>query len=154
MRNTFRCTPVKDKDGRIDIDITEIYNMDNIEERYPAACNQWRIGEIIKAEDILFNENKVAFNKLITYLQYKSKQMKKYILVVFDRYEVAKSEVINFNSYEHNLGLAFKEALLNLWGLENELPTFDMNRIKGFDNKLGIDFEEESYLFFENQLEV
>ena len=64
----FRCTPVKDKDGRIDIDITEIYNMDNIEERYPAACNQWRIGEIIKAEDILFNENKVAFNKLITYL--------------------------------------------------------------------------------------
>ena len=50
--------------------------------------------------------------------------MKKYILVVFDRYEVAKSEVINFNSYEHNLGLAFKVALLNLWGLENELPTF------------------------------
>ena len=76
--------------------------------------------------------------------------MKKYILVVFDRYEVAKSEVIYHNTYETNIGLAFKEALLNLWGLENELPTFDMNRIKGFDNKLGIDFEEESYLFFEN----
>jgi hypothetical protein len=80
--------------------------------------------------------------------------MKKYILVVFDRYEVAKSEVINFNSYEHNLGLAFKEALINLWGLEEGLPTFDMNRIKGFGDNLGIDFEEESYLFFENKIKL
>ena len=68
MRNLFRCTPVKDKDGRIDIDVTEIYNMDNIEERYPTGRNQWRIGEIIKAEDILFDENKVAYNRFITYL--------------------------------------------------------------------------------------
>lgn len=68
MRNTFRCTPVKDKDGRIDIDITEIYNMDDIEERYLTGYNQWRIGEIIKEENILFDENKVAYNKLITYL--------------------------------------------------------------------------------------
>ena len=68
MRNTFRCTPVKDKDGRIDIDVTEIYNMDNIEERYTTGFNQWRIGEIIKLEDILFDENKVAYNKNITYL--------------------------------------------------------------------------------------
>lgn len=68
MRNTFRCTPVKDKDGRIDIDITEIYNMDDIEERYLTGYNQWRIGEIIKKENILFDENKVAYNKLITYL--------------------------------------------------------------------------------------
>ena len=68
MRNTFRCTPVKDKDGRIDIDVTEIYNMDNIEERYPTGFNQLRIGEIIKEEDILFDENKVAYNKNITYL--------------------------------------------------------------------------------------
>ena len=153
MRNTFRCTPVKDKDGRIDIDITEIYNMDNIEERYPAACNQWRIGEIIKAEDILFNENKVAFNKLITYLQYKSKQIKKYILIRFDRYEVAKSEVINFNSYEHNLGLAFKEALINLWEFE-EGTEINTNEIKGYGDKLGIDFEEESYLFFEDKIKL
>jgi hypothetical protein len=68
MRNLFRCTPVKDKDGRIDIDKTEIYNMDNIEERYPTGRNQWRIGEIVKEEDILFDENKVAYNKIITYL--------------------------------------------------------------------------------------
>ena len=64
----FKCTPIKDKDGRIDIDKTEIYNMDNIEERYPTGRNQWRIGEIIKEEDILFDENKVAYNKVITYL--------------------------------------------------------------------------------------
>lgn len=75
--------------------------------------------------------------------------MPRFTLIMFDRYEAAKSEVIYHNTYETNIGLAFKEALLNLWGLENELPTFDMNRIKGFDNKLGIDFEEESYLFFE-----
>ena len=76
--------------------------------------------------------------------------MPRFTLVIFDRYEVAKSTIHYHNTYETNLGLAFKEALLNLWGLENELPTFDMNRIKGFDNKLGIDFEEESYLFFES----
>jgi hypothetical protein len=64
----FRCTPVKDKDGRIDIDITEIYNINDEEERYLTARNQWRIGEVINVDDILFNENKVAFNKLITYL--------------------------------------------------------------------------------------
>jgi hypothetical protein len=34
----------------------------------PTGRNQWRIGEVINVEDILFNENKVAFNKLITYL--------------------------------------------------------------------------------------
>ena len=68
MRNLFRCTPIKDKDGRIDIDKTEIYKMDNIEERYVTGRNQWRIGEIIKEEDILFDENKVAYNKVITYL--------------------------------------------------------------------------------------
>jgi hypothetical protein len=68
MRNLFRCTPIKDKDGRIDIDKTEIYKMDNIEERYVTGRNQWRIGEIIKEEDILFDENKVAYNKIITYL--------------------------------------------------------------------------------------
>ena len=80
--------------------------------------------------------------------------MKKYILVVFNRYEVAKSTIIYHYSYEHNLGLAFKEALLNLWGLEEELPTFDMNRIKGFGDNLGIDFEEESYLFFEDKIKL
>ena len=64
----FKCTPVKDKDGRIDIDITEIYNVDNLEERYMTGRNQWRIGELIKIEDILFDENKVAYNKIIAYL--------------------------------------------------------------------------------------
>jgi hypothetical protein len=68
MKVLFKCTPVKDKDGRIDIDITEIYNVDNLEERYMTGRNQWRIGELIKVDDILFDENKVAFNKLINYL--------------------------------------------------------------------------------------
>lgn len=80
--------------------------------------------------------------------------MKKYILIRFDRYEAAKSEVINHYTYEHNLGLAFKEILTNLWNLEDGLGEFDMNRIKGFGDQLGIDFEEESYLFFEDKIKL
>ena len=76
--------------------------------------------------------------------------MPRFTLVVFDRYEVAKSTIHYHNTYETNLGLAFKEALISLWGLEDGVGEFDMSRIKGFDNKLGIDFEEESYLFFES----
>lgn len=64
----FKCTPVRDKTGRIDIDITEIYNVDDQEERYLTARNQWRIGELIKEENIAFSENKVAYNKKLIYL--------------------------------------------------------------------------------------
>jgi len=75
--------------------------------------------------------------------------MKKYTLIRFDRYEAAQSRVIYHYTYEQNIGLAFKEAIIELWGPEDE-PSFDVHRIKGFDNQLGIDFEEESYLFFES----
>ena len=51
----FKCTPIKDESGRIDIDITDIYNIDNLEERYMTGRNQWRIGELIKTDDILFD---------------------------------------------------------------------------------------------------
>ena len=64
----FKCTPIKDADGKIDVDVTEIYNVDNEEERYPTAFNQWRIGELIKEENIAFSENKVAYNKKLIYL--------------------------------------------------------------------------------------
>ena len=74
--------------------------------------------------------------------------MKKYTLIRFDRYEAAKSRVIYHYTHEHNIGLAFKEAIIQLWGPEDG-PSFDVHRITGFDNQLGIDFEEESYLFFE-----
>ena len=79
--------------------------------------------------------------------------MKKYILVVFDRYEVAKSKVVNHYTYEHNLGLAFKEALVNLWGFEDGTE-INTNEIKGFEDKMGIDFEEESYLFWEDKIKL
>ena len=79
--------------------------------------------------------------------------MKKYILVVFNRYEVAKSEVINHYTYEPNLGLAFKEALINLWEFE-EGTEINTNEIKGYGDKMGIDFEEESYLFFEDKIKL
>lgn len=65
---TFRCTPVKDKDGRIDIDVTEIYNVDDIQERYPSAYNQWRIGEVIREKDIVFDQDKVAYSNNTNYI--------------------------------------------------------------------------------------
>lgn len=75
--------------------------------------------------------------------------MPRFTLVVFDRYEVAKSKVYYHSTYETNLGLAFKEALLKLWGGEKEEFKLEWEKIKGHLDKVGIDFEEESYLFFE-----
>jgi hypothetical protein len=74
--------------------------------------------------------------------------MPRFTLVVFDRYEVAKSTIHYHNTYETNLGLAFKEALIKLWG--GEEVKWEWEKIKGYENKIGIDFEEESYLFFES----
>jgi hypothetical protein len=65
---TFRCTTVKNEEGLVNIDVTEIYNVEDPEERYPTAYNQWRIGERISEEDIIFDENKVARNKKLSYL--------------------------------------------------------------------------------------
>jgi len=74
--------------------------------------------------------------------------MPRFTLIRFDRYEVAKSTIIYLNTYETNLGLAFKEVMVRVW--ENaEGYEFDLSKVKGFGNQLGIDFEEESYLFFE-----
>lgn len=64
---TYKCTPVKDEAGLIDIDITEIYNVNDPTERYPTGFNQWRIGECIPEQDIIFYE-KVAYNKNLAYL--------------------------------------------------------------------------------------
>lgn len=74
--------------------------------------------------------------------------MPRFTLIRFDRYEVSKSTIIYLNTYETNIGLAFKEVMLRVW--ENaEGYEFDLSKVKGFGNQLGIDFEEESYLFFE-----
>jgi hypothetical protein len=75
--------------------------------------------------------------------------MPRFTLVVFDRYEVAKSTIHYHNTHETNLGLAFKEALVKLWGGVKEEFKLEWKEIKGYGDKMGIDFEEESYLFFE-----
>ena len=81
--------------------------------------------------------------------------MPRFTLVVFDRYEVAKSTIHYHNTYETNLGLAFKEALIELWNgkkfeeEEDKNDIWEWEKIKGYGDKIGIDFEEESYLFFE-----
>ena len=74
--------------------------------------------------------------------------MPRFTLVVFDRYEVAKSTIHYHDTHETNLGLAFKEALIKLWG--GEEVKWEWEKIKGYENKIGMDFEEESYLFFES----
>jgi hypothetical protein len=74
--------------------------------------------------------------------------MPRFTLIRFNRYEVAKSTIIYLNTYETNLGLAFKEVMVRVW--ENaEGYEFDLSKVKGYGNQLGIDFEEESYFFFE-----
>jgi hypothetical protein len=75
--------------------------------------------------------------------------MPRFTLIRFDRYEAAKSEVIYHNTYETNLGLAFKEALIELWQTGLGEGVMELNKIKGYGDKMGLDFEEESYLFFE-----
>lgn len=66
---TFMCVPIKDEDGRIDIDVTEIYNINDPGERYPTAPHQWRLGTfLISEEEVYLDENKVAYNKRKMYL--------------------------------------------------------------------------------------
>jgi len=80
--------------------------------------------------------------------------MKKYTLIIFDRYEVAKSSIIYHYSYEHNLGLAFREALGKLWGKGGGDYKMELSKVKGYNDQIGMDFEEESYLFFEEKIKL
>jgi transposase len=80
--------------------------------------------------------------------------MPRFTLIRFDRYVAAKSEVIYHNTYETNLGLAFKEVLIELWNgkkfeEEDKNDIWEWEKMKGYGDKIGMDFEEESYLFFE-----
>jgi hypothetical protein len=80
--------------------------------------------------------------------------MKKYTLIIFDRYEVAKSTIIYHYSYEHNLGLAFREAIVKLWQTDLDVIDRWQDRVKGYNDQIGMDFEEESYLFFEEKIKL
>ena len=64
---TYKCTPIKDEKGLVDIDITEIYNVEDLEERYPAGWRQWRIGAVIPEHDIVFDEEGFAYNVNLLY---------------------------------------------------------------------------------------
>ena len=80
--------------------------------------------------------------------------MKKYTLIRFDRYEAAKSTIIYHYSYEHNLGLAFREAIVKLWQTDVDVIDRWQDRVKGYNDQIGMDFEEESYLFFEEKIKL
>lgn len=64
---TYKCIPIKDEKGLVDIDITEIYNVADPEERYPTAGRQWRIGSVIPEKDVVFDEEGFAYNVNLLY---------------------------------------------------------------------------------------
>lgn len=101
--------------------------------------------------------------------------MPRFTLIEFDRYVASRSKVSYHNTSTTDLKQAFKEALANLW--EEEIQAFEWStskisvshfgklvfarntkkqvgewsQINQFEeDKIGIDFEEHSYLFFES----
>ena len=76
--------------------------------------------------------------------------MPRFTLVEFDRYVASRSKVSYHNTSTTDLKQAFKEALANLWEEEIQAFEWEWSQINQFqEDKIGIDFEEESYLFFE-----
>lgn len=73
--------------------------------------------------------------------------MPRYTLIRFDRYDVTHSDIILHDTSLTDLKEAFKESLVKLWGEGNFL---EGERIKQDGTKIGLDFEEESYLFWES----
>jgi len=76
--------------------------------------------------------------------------MPRFTLVEFDRYVASRSKVSYHNTSTTDLKQAFKEALANLWEEEIQAFEWEWSQINQFqEDKIGIDFEEQSYLFFE-----
>jgi hypothetical protein len=77
--------------------------------------------------------------------------MPRYTLIRFDRYEVANSEVTYHDTPHTSIEEAFKEVLVKVWGegvdFKEEWKEMKVGKDLYFP-KIGIDFEEESYLFF------
>ena len=76
--------------------------------------------------------------------------MPRFTLVIFDRYNVQHSRIKHYDTSTTNLERAFRESLSKLWNGEETFFESEFERIRIKDNVIGIDFEEESYLFFEN----
>ena len=76
--------------------------------------------------------------------------MPRFTLIEFDRYVASRSKVSYHNTSTTDLKQAFKEALANLWEEEIQAFEWEWSQINQFEeDRIGIDFEEESYLFFE-----
>ena len=76
--------------------------------------------------------------------------MPRFTLVIFDRFNVQHSRIKHYDTSTTNLEKAFRESLAKLWDGEESFFESEFERIRIEDNVIGIDFEEESYLFFEN----
>ena len=76
--------------------------------------------------------------------------MPRFTLIQFDRYNVQNSVIKHYDTTTTNLEEAFKESLVKLWGGEEGHYEDEFERIRTKNEKAGIDFEEESYLFWES----
>ena len=77
--------------------------------------------------------------------------MPRFTLIEFDRYVASRSKVSYHNTSTTDLKQAFKEALANLWEEEIQAFEWEWSQINQFEeDKIGIDFEEHSYLFFQS----
>ena len=74
--------------------------------------------------------------------------MPRYTLIQFDRYDATHSDIILHDTSLTDLKKAFKEALIELWG-DGDFK-HEWKEIKQDGTKIGLDFEEESYLFWES----
>jgi hypothetical protein len=76
--------------------------------------------------------------------------MPRFTLIEFDRYVASRSKVSYHNMETTNLKEAFKEVLANLWEEEVQAFEWEWDKINQWEeDKIGLDMEEESYLFFE-----
>lgn len=71
--------------------------------------------------------------------------MKKFMLVIFDRFNVSQSQVILFESDLSNLKDVLINKLCEIWEIDVEEFKYEVKE----DRFIGIDLEEEGYLLID-----
>jgi len=75
--------------------------------------------------------------------------MKKFMFIIFDRYDVSKSISEVFESELSNLEDVLVSKVCKLWDVSLEVFEEGGYKVKKSNDSVGVDFEEESYLIFE-----
>ena len=75
--------------------------------------------------------------------------MKKFMFIIFDRYDVSKSISEVFESEFSSLEDVLISKLCELWGISLEMFRNEELEIKKSNDCVGVDCEEDSYLIVE-----